>query len=270
MIKVDANSKTRFFEFLQYKELLYYLVWKELKVRYKQAFLGALWTILQPLVFSLIIAFIIVRRIGFDFGFEGVPAVVIVILSFSIWTFFESSFSSAANSLSANESLMKKIYLPKATLILSTILSKLVDFVLGLIVFIGFLLFSGADFNVVGFLILIPVVAALTVFTFFIGLLLGPLNVRFRDIKFLIPFGIRIMFFSTPIWYPFDRIPESLQPYFLLNPIVAAIEITRNGFFDPSRIEASHILLPLITTVIVGLLGVLVFRSQESKVIDYV
>lgn len=270
MIQVNANSKTSFFEFLQYKELLYYLVWKEMKVRYKQAVLGIMWTILQPLLFAFIIAFIIVKRIGFDFGFDGVSALVVVILSFSIWTFFESAFSAAANSLSQNESLMTKIYLPKTTLILSSVIVKFVDFALSFIVFLGFLFLSGSNFSWWGFVILIPTLLLLGVTNFLVGLLLAPLNLRFRDVKFIIPLIVRLMFFSTPIWYPFARIPESIQPLFLLNPIVAAIEVTRNGFFDPSRITAEQIILPIITIIVLGVVSIPLFKSQESKIVDYV
>jgi len=252
-----------------YRELLYFLVWKELKVRYKQAFFGILWTVLQPLIFAFIIMFIIGKRIGIDFGYENVSASTIMILSFTLWTFFESSFNASINSLAANESLMKKIFLPKAVLVLSPVISRLVDFVLGYSVFVAFLLFSGSDFSFYGFLWTIPVVTFLTVFNFSLGYLIAPLNLRFRDIKFIVPFLLRIMFFSTPIWYPFSKIPDELQNIFLLNPIVGAIQLTRKGFFDPTSITTNEILLPLIAVVVVSGLAY-IFRKQHDKVTDYV
>ena len=271
MITVDATSKSDLFEFLQYKQLLYYLIWRDFKVRYKQAFLGIFWTILQPLVFALIISTIIVQRLNFDFGFEGVSNVALVVLSFSIWTFFESGFSAASGSLLSNQGLMKKVYIPKITLILSSVLIKIVDFLLSFVVFLVFLFATGSAFHWVGFVVLVPVIFMLGLTNFFIGLFLAPLNIRFRDIRFIIPFITRIMFFSTPIWYPFSSIPEKWQPVFLLNPVVAGIEITRNAFFGGlSYITWEQIVLPLITIFVLMILGVWVFRRQENKIADYI
>lgn len=270
MIKVDASSRTPFLEFLKYPGLIYFITWRDLKVRYKQAVLGMLWTILQPLFFALVIGTIIVERINVDFGFTNVSDLAIIVLGFSIWTFFEASFSGAAGSLLSNQGLMKKIYFPKTIPIISAVVTRLVDLLLSMIVFLGFLIFTGSEYHMVGFLVLVPVILVLSLATFFSGIALAPLNIRFRDVRFILPFITRLMFFSTPIWYPFNIIPERFQGLFLLNPVVAAIELTRNAFFDPSAIQLSHVLPSLLTVVVLGAIAIPIYKNQESKIVDYV
>ncbi len=270
MIKVDSSSKPKFLEFLKYRELIYYLTWRDLKVRYKQAVLGVFWTILQPLVFALVIGTIIVQRINVDFGFDGVSSILLILLSFSIWTFFESSFSGSAGSLLSNQGLLKKVYFPKTIPIISSILTRLTDLGLSFLVFIIFLIATGSSFHFVGFLIIIPVVIVLGLTAFFTGLILAPLNVRFRDVRFILPFITRIMFFSTPIWYPFSIIPNALQPILLYNPIVSGVEITRNAFFDPTSIDVQQIIYPLITLLVLFIISIPLYKSQEPKIVDYV
>lgn len=270
MIEVDSNSKTDFFEFLKYRQLIYYLTWRDLKVRYKQAVLGVVWTVLQPLIFSLIIGLIIVRRINVDFGFDGVSDLTLIVLSFSLWTFFEASFSGSAGSLLSNQGLLKKIYFPKTIPIISSVLTRLVDFLLALLVFIAFLIFSGSNFYLSGFIWLIPTTLVIALTTFFTGLILAPLNIRFRDVRFILPLITRVLFFSTPIWYPFAIIPAVLQPIFLFNPIVAGIELTRNAFFGPAGITIDQIVFPLITLLVLAIISIPIYKKQEAKLVDYV
>lgn len=266
---VSAETRNNALEFLQYKQLTYFLVWRTLKVRYKQTMLGVLWTVLQPLLFAAIIGLILFRRGGFSFGYEGVSTMVVVVLSFGLWQFFEGSYNNSMISFVQNKALMTKIYFPRILLIISAIITKFVDFFLTLFVFIVLLFITGSHFNWIGFLYLFPALSLLSLTSFSIGLILGPLNLKYRDIQLTMPLINRLLFFSTPIWYPFDILPENLQTILLFNPITGMVELLRNAFFT-GQVDNTFFLYPLVTLAVLFPIGILTFRKQESRLADYV
>lgn len=269
-LTVSADTSSSFWEFLNYKQLTYFIVKRDFKVKYKQATLGILWTVLQPLLFAGVMSFILFQRGDFSFGYNNVSSLVVVLLGFSLFQFFESSLTTSSSSLLQNQALIKKIYFPKIILLISAVFNKFIDFFISISVFIVFLIITGSSFNYLGFLFLIPCVAFLAITSLAVALTLAPLNVRFQDIQLLLPFINRIMFFTTPIWYPFNILPGIMQDMLLFNPVVGVVETMKAAFFDTGNIDLKFILYPLITTCLFLIIGVHVFKKRVGGVANYV
>lgn len=266
---IEAGEPRKFWEFIKFRQLVYFFTWREFKVRYKQTFFGILWAIVQPLLFAGIIGIVITRRAGLSFGYEQASDLVVIFLGFSLWQYFQGTFGGSVNSIAGNKPLIKKIYFPKLILIFSSIASRTVDFGLQMLVFIIFLLVTGSAFSWLGLLWLIPSLILLSSATFAIALILAPLNVKFRDIGIVLPFLIRIMFFTTPIWYPFSIIPENLQQILLFNPPVAVLEFVRSAIFDPINMNYALLLYPIFTISALLAIGIPFFKHKEGSLADY-
>lgn len=268
---VKAGQSRKFLDFRHYKRLIYFFTWREFKVRYKQTAFGVSWALLEPLLFAGVIWLLLTKRAGLGFGFEGVSDLVVLFISLSLWQFFQGTFGSATNSISGNKALIKKIYFPKAILIFSAIGSKTVDFLLQTAAFLLLVIITGSHINLVGipFLFVGLFLAGLT--SFGLGLLLAPLNVKYRDVGIVLPLIIRIMFFTTPIWYPFTIVPEFLRQILLFNPIVSILEICRNVLFTApgATVDYSLLLYPLATISILLLVAIPLFKKGEGKLADY-
>ena len=267
---VEAGQPRKFLEFLKFRSLIYFFTWREHKVRYKQTFFGVSWAILQPLLFAEIISVVLTRRAGLRFGYEHVSDLVVIFLGFSIWQYFQGAFGGAVNSISSNKGTIKKIYFPKVILLISTVVSKTVDYFLQMLVFLGFLLFTDSSFSWAGvaFLLVVPLILAIA--SLAIGLIFAPMNVKYHDISLILPFITRLMFFTTPIWYPFSILPETLQKILLFNPIVAVLEFSRNILFDIEHLDLTLLLYPLFTVSVLLLIGIPYFKRKEGSLADYI
>ncbi len=267
---VTAGDDEPFFsELNEYRQLLYFFTWREFKVRYKQTFVGVLWMVLQPLMFAGIISLVLARRSELSFGFADASDVVVIFLGFSLWQFFESSITGAVSGIDSNRSLATKIYVPSAIFVLGPIMARLVDLFLKLLVFFALVLITGSTIHLAGLLVLVLVTLLLGLIAASVGFMFGPLNVRWRDITLTLPFVTRLMFFTTPIWYPFSLIPEHWRDIFLLNPIVAAMELARNAMFEPSAVDYSLLLTSGIEVVILLAIGVPLFKKTRTIMADY-
>lgn len=267
---IRADSEEPFFrELNEYKQLLYFFTWRDFKVRYKQTFVGVLWMVLQPLLFAGIISLVLTRRSELSFGFDGASDIVVIFLGFSLWQFFEASVTGAVSGIDSNRSLATKIYVPSAIFVLGPIAARLVDLVLKLGVFLALVLVTGSEIHLLGFAMVIFVTLILGLISAGLGFMFGPINVRWRDITLTLPFITRLMFFTTPIWYPFSLIPENWQPIFLLNPIVAGMELARNAMFEPSAVDYSLLLTSGIEVVVLLLVGIPIFKKTKTIMADY-
>lgn len=252
---------------IKYRELIYFFTWREFKLRYKEASLGIFWVVFQPLLFMLLVNFIIVQRLGARFG-DIVPSGFLIFLGFTLWQLFEPSLNGTLNSFLSNQALFKKIYMPKLIPAIANILSRLVDFSIafGLLAIVAALF--GYPIPILTLTLLIPSLVLLTLTAYGAGLFLGSLNIKFRDIKQVMPFMMRLLFFGTPIIWPMSIIPEQYQPYLYLNPAGAVLETMRRSWYDPSAIKWDLLWLPLVTLIIVLTLGVYVFKKTERDMVD--
>ncbi len=255
-------------ELIKYKELIYFFTWREFKIRYKEATLGVLWVILQPLLYMALVNFIIVQRLGRSFGDGSIPSGLLIFLGFILWQLFEPALSGTINSFLNNQGLFKKLYFPRIIPAIASIISRLVDFFIAfaLLMLMGFIF--GHPLPMLTYALLLPALLMLMLTGYGVGLILGSLNMWFRDIKQLVPFIMRLLFFGTPVIWPLDVVPESWQPFFFLNPAAAVIETMRQSWFDPSAIHWNWLILPFITMIVSLVVGTLLYKRVERDIVD--
>lgn len=250
----------------QYRELLYFLVWRDIKVRYKQTALGAIWIVLQPLasmvVFTLLFGVLLKVPSG------GIPYPVFAYAALLPWNYFAASLNRSSTSVVGSAHLITKVYFPRLIIPLAGVLSGLVDFGVSFLALIGLLAYFGvAPTLAVIFLPAFLLLAMLTALGF--GLWLSALNVRFRDVNVLIPFLIQIWMYLTPVIYGADLIPQRFRFLLALNPMTAVVEGFRwalLGAGAPEPILAISCLIALV--VLAG--GILFFRRTERTFADVI
>jgi len=250
-----------------YRELLYFLVWRDVKVRYKQTLLGALWAILQPFLTMVVFSIFFGRLAGVPS--DGLPYPVFVYAALLPWQLFSYALNESGNSLIANQRLITKIYFPRLVIPVSAVLAGLVDFAIAFVVLIGLMayyrIYPTLAILTLPFFILLAIATALAV-----GLWLSALNVEYRDVRYVIPFLTQFWLFLTPIAYPSSLVPEWLRPLYGLNPMVGVVE----GFRWALLGTDVHIgVLTMVSVVVVVLLflgGLIYFRRMERTFADVI
>lgn len=252
----------------KHRELIYFFTWREFKVRYKEATLGVIWIVLQPLLFMLLVNYIIVQKLGTRFGDGSTPNVLLIFLGLILWQLFEPAFAGTINSFLANQALFKKLYIPKVIPAIASITSRLVDFTISfiLLIFLGFIF--GSPVPLITYALLFPGIILLLLTAYGGGLFLGSLNVKYRDIKQAVPFIFRLLFFGTPIIWPLSKVGDSVRMFFYLNPGAAVIETMRRSWYDPNQIEWQYLWLPFVTMFAALYLGIRLYKKTERKMVD--
>jgi lipopolysaccharide transport system permease protein len=208
-------------EVWQARELFGFLIWRDIKIRYKQTLLGGLWAVLQPLIGMLIFGGLL-NRVA-QFPSDGSPYMLFVYSGLVPWTFFMNSVSLSSNSLVANSVMMSKIYFPRMLLPMGAIGALALDMVISL-GFMGILIVYYRWPVGVGLLALPIFMVGSFLAAAGLGMILATLNVRYRDVKYAVPFAMQMMFFLTPVLYPLSLIPEQFRPFLALNPMAGMIE----------------------------------------------
>lgn len=219
----------KFRDLWEYRELLYFLVWRDIKVRYKQTVLGAAWAIIQPLVTMIVFAYFfgILARVPT----EGIPYPIFFYTGLLIWTFFSNAVSSGANSLLGNTNLITKVYFPRLIIPSAAVGAGLMDFAIASVLLVGLLIYY--DFPItLSYLMLIPVILITTLYALGMAVLLSALNVKYRDIRYALPFAMQIWLFVSPIIYPASLVPDEWRWVLVLNPMTGIIESFRAALFN--------------------------------------
>jgi lipopolysaccharide transport system permease protein len=248
------------------RETLYFLAWRDVKVRYKQAVLGVAWAVLQPLFTMITFAFFFGKLARIPS--EGVPYPLFSYSALLLWTYFAVTLSQVGNSLVANSSLITKIYFPRVLLPASAALAGLLDLAVSSVFLVGMLIYYHVTPRWT--MLLTPIFIGETmVLVMGAGMLLAALNVRYRDVKYTIPFLTQIGLFVTPIIYPVTFLPHRFQGWLALNPMTGIIEGFRTclfgGSFDWTVLGCSW-----IVTLSLLLGGTLHFKSTERAFADVV
>lgn len=254
-------------ELWAYRELLYFLVWRDIKVRYKQTVLGAAWAIIQPfftmVVFSLF--FGTLARIPSD----GLPYPIFSYAALVPWTFFANGLGGAANSLVSSANLITKVYFPRLTVPIATVLAGVVDFLLAFSVLLGMMLFYGIapTVNVIWLpaFLLLALITALGV-----GLWLAAMNVQFRDVRYTVPFLTQLWFFATPITYPSTLIPPVWRPLYGLNPMAGVVEGFRWALLGTESAPGPLVGVSTLVALLLLVTGLFYFRRLERTFADVV
>jgi lipopolysaccharide transport system permease protein len=266
-IKPQGKLSIGIKELWEYKELFYFFTWRDIKVKYKQTVLGFLWAILQPLfmtvVFTLFLGDSITQKTNLT-----IPYPVFALSGMLLWSVFSGGMSNAANSMVANANIIKKIYFPRLIIPISSILVALVDFFIALIVFVVVLFFYNVEINYFSILFL-PISLAITCLSAMgIGTLLAALNIKYRDVRYIIPFLVQGLLFLTPVLYPANISSSSLVQFILkLNPLSGALELMRSLFTGYS-INIETVLISLTSSLVLFVIGIMYFKKTESYFAD--
>lgn len=255
-----------FTDFWRYRELLYFLAWRDVKVRYKQAALGVSWAVIQPLLTMIIFSLFFGRLAGVPS--DGIPYPLFSFCALVPWTYFATTLSLAGNSLISNAPLVTKVYFPRALLPAATVLGGLLDLLIGG----SFLALMMAYYRVrPGWSVLLAplFVLGMVVLALSVSMFLAALNVRYRDVKYALPFIVQIWLFVTPIIYPVTFLPAKIKRFVALNPMAGLLE----GF--RSSLTSRHVDWTLAATSLAITLGLLVvgatyFRRTERTFADIV
>ena len=250
-----------------YRELLREWIARDLKVRYKQSFLGSAWAILQPL--SLMVVFSVIFTQFVKIPSDGVPYPVFSYAALLPWTFFAGSISLASQSLVQNMNLVTKIYFPREILPVSVVMAGLVDFLIGSIILIGMIFIYQIKIQIT--VLMLPAILLIQILlTFGIVLITSALNVFYRDIRFIIPLGLQLWMYATPIIYPITLVPERFRVLYMLNPMAGMIESYRlvliYGMWPDWRIIGYLFLF----SISIFCLGYVYFKRVEWKFPDLI
>ncbi len=262
-------------ELWQYRELLYFFTWKEIKVRYKQAFLGILWTLLQPLAMMLIFVLLLSQGLGLKTG--AIPAPIYYLSGLLIWNLFNHAVTYASQAMVSNGNIIKKIYFPRLVIPISATLTASFDFLISLGLFLGLLLYYeiNSDLAIAWMNLIISVLIGyiVTIFTAFsLGTFLSAINVKYRDVRYILPFLIQTLFFITPVMYDTSVIQQPwIKQILQLNPLNFAIELIRNNLTNISSFALPSITLwvPAIV-IILYMIAIYTFRKTEAYFADIV
>lgn len=249
----------------EFRELLYFLVWRDVKVRYKQTALGAAWAMLQPF-FTMLIFSIFFGRLA-KIPSDGVPYPLFCYAALVPWTFFATGLLQSANSLVGNTNLLKKVFFPRLTIPIAAVAAMSIDFLCALVVLAGMMVFYGAvpSWNVLW----LPAFVLLTFTTSLgVGLWLSALNVKFRDVKYLVPFLVQIWMFATPIAYPSSLLSEEWRAWYALNPMVGVVEGFRWALLGTATRPGVMVAASALVAFALLVSGAYFFRRTERTFAD--
>lgn len=254
-------------ELWHYKELLYFLVWRDIKVRYKQTALGASWAVIQP--FGTMVVFSLFFGRLASVPSDGVPYPIFSYAALVPWTFFAQGLTQSANSLVASQDLVKKVYFPRLAIPIASVLAGLVDFAIAFVVLIGMMLFFGIT-PTVAVVWVLPLIVLALITSLGVGLWLSALNVLYRDVAYVVPFLVQFWLFATPIAYPSSLLPERWRIVYSLNPMVGVVEGFRWALVGTETAPGPMILVSAIASIGILIGGAFYFRWMERSFADTV
>ena len=254
-------------ELWAHRELVYFLTWRDVKVRYKQTALGAIWAIIQPIMTMAVFALFFGRLAKVPS--DGVPYPLFAFTALVPWMFFSNGLTQASNSLVHNANLLTKVYFPRLAIPISTVMAGALDFVLSFLVLLAFVAYYGITptANVVW----LPLFALLALVTSLgVGLWAAAINVQFRDVRYTIPFLTQFWMFGTPVAYPSSLLPEPWRTVFGINPMVGVVEGFRWSLVGAKTAPGPIIALSSLVAVALLVSGAYYFRRMERTFADIV
>ena len=249
-----------------YRDLLYILAVRDIKVRYKQTLLGAAWAIIQPL-FTMVIFWVIFGRLA-GMPSDGIPYPIFAFAGLLPWVFFSNAVNASGNSLVGSSNLITKVYFPRMIIPLASVASGLLDFAISFGVLLMLMIYFGTGFTVN--MLILPVLVILTsLLAVGIGMWMSALNVKYRDIRYALPFLIQLGMFATPIIYPASIVPEKWRPLLALNPLTGQIEAYRAAFFGRD-FDWFSLGISAVLTLGILIFAAFAFKKMEQSFADLV
>ncbi|MCP9494744.1 MAG: ABC transporter permease [Pyrinomonadaceae bacterium MAG19_C2-C3] len=254
-------------ELWAYRELLYFLTVRDIKVRYKQTALGAAWAIIQPLFTMLVFTLFFGRLAGIDTG--GVPYPLFAFAGLLAWTFFSNAVTNSGNSLVTDARLISKVYFPRMIIPGAAVAAGWVDLGIAFLFFLGLLLCYGVSLTW-KLLLLAPLLALVSLLALGIGMLLAALNIKYRDVRYALPFIIQLWLFASPVIYPSSLVSPEWRWALMLNPMTGIIENLRAALFVQSEFNLPSLLASVLVTLVALIFGAYYFKRMEREFADIV
>ena len=262
-----ASLASSLVELWEHRELVYFLAWRDVRIRYKQAVLGFAWALVRPLLLMAVFTFIFSRIGNVETG--GVPYPVFAFVGLLLWTYFSTAVLSASDSLVASANLVSKTYFPRLALPVAALLAQLPDLLVGAVLLALLMLVTttAVSWTIVFF----PVVLVLLFFvTFAIGVWFAALNVNYRDVKYVVPFLTQIWLFVTPVLYPSNQVPHAFQVLYGVNPMAGLMELARWSVLGSDLPSLPLLATSLCVFLLLFLTGVRYFRRAENTFADVI
>ncbi len=260
-------------ELWRYRDLLFLFVKKDFISVYKQTILGPLWFVVQPLLTTVIFVIFFDRIAGIPTG--GIPSVLFYLSGLVLWNYFSSCLTVTATSFTANAELFGKVYFPRLVVPLSKVLSGLVTLAIQLLILLAFTayyIFTGAlQFHLNLYLLLLPLLVVIAAgLALGLGIIISALTTKYRDLVFLITFGVQLLMYATPVIYPLSFISERYKILVLANPLSPLIEWFRFALLGVGTVNNAHLAYSIIATALILFTGIVVFNKVERNFIDVI
>ena len=266
VIQAGQSSRHYWKELWRYRELFFFLVWRDILVRYKQTVIGISWVVIRPIVTMLVFTLVFGKLANLPS--DGVPYSLMVFSGMLPWFFFSSSLSESSNSMVTNSNLLSKVYFPRIIIPTSAIIVCLVDFFLSFLVLIPFMFYYGIspDWKILTlpFFLLLAILAALGS-----GLWLSALNIKYRDFRFILPFIVQIGMYVSPVGFSSSIVPEKWKLLYSLNPVVGVIDGFRWALLGGNfKLYLPGLFASIVLTLIIFIMGLAYFRHTERTFAD--
>jgi lipopolysaccharide transport system permease protein len=256
-----------FKELIEYRDLFYFLVAREIKVRYKQTVLGGLWAIIQP--FFMMIVFTLFFGNLAKVPSDGIPYPIFNYSALVAWTYFANAISYSGNSLIQNTALISKVYFPRLVAPLAPVLAFLLDFCIAFVILIGMMLYYRIYPTIMT--LFLPLLVILMMFTASgVGMILAALNAKYRDIRYVTPFLVQFWMFASPVVYPVSMLPEKYHLIYAINPMTGVIEGFRSALLGTVAFPTQMLLVSALVSVILFIVGALYFKRTERYFADVI
>jgi lipopolysaccharide transport system permease protein len=259
-------------ELWRYRDLISLFVRRDFVAFYKQTVLGPFWYLIQP-IFTALVFTIIFGRIA-NIPTDGVPPFLFYMAGNVAWGYFAGCLTGTSNTFVANAGIFGKVYFPRLTMPLAKVITDLLKFGIQLTLFLGFLAYfklSGADVHFSPWLLYVPVlILQMALLGLGFGILISSLTTKYRDLTFLVAFGMQLWMYATPVVYPLSQIPEQYRALYMLNPMASVVETFRMSFLGVGSVEPLHVLLGWAVTLVVLFTGIVLFSRIEKTFMDTV
>lgn len=260
-------------ELIRYRDLIKIFVYRDFVVFYKQTILGPLWFFIKPLLTTLIFTLVFsnIAKIPTD----QIPPVLFYLAGITVWNYFASCLNNTSNTFTTNAQLFGKVYFPRMVIPISVVFSQLIQFAIQFALFLGVLFYfylQGAAFKTsLLFIILTPLLLLhLAALGLGCGMIVSSLVTKYRDLTFLMEFGVQLWMYATPIVYPLSQIPAAWQKWYILNPMVSIVEVFRSLFLGTPMISTQQYAISLSMTVLILTIGIITFSKVEKSFVDNV
>jgi lipopolysaccharide transport system permease protein len=268
----DSLFDLRLAEIWRYRDLLMLFVRRDFVAKYKQTILGPVWFFIQPIFQTAVLAIVFGGMAGLST--DGVPPLLFYLAGITAWNYFSNCLRATSNTFTANAGLFGKVYFPRAVTPLSAVISNLIQFGIGLLLFLllyAFFVFTGSTLRANSTLLLLPLLILIMGFMGLgLGMLVSAMTTRYRDLQYLVEFGVQLLMYATPVIIPLSAVPAKYQPIMLANPMTGVIETFKYGFFGTGTFSWTLLGYSTGFTLITFFVGLAVFNKTEKNFMDTV